>query len=445
MLNTNQSNQRKSWKYVLILPVLSAFMLLFQVETVAQVREETSKMATYAVSESFSSTLTKNTTDKELKELEKTFSNENRKLIISDVKRNKKGEIIEIKLLFDTGNTYHRVLHRRSNESIDDIQIFVKTDEKGNKNCGFIETDEELGAFMEANEGEIFAVPINDKSETYWSMDNMKKNGKDVVLIIKGKIKGATEKVKIPMNEELGEMKEISATDFEKKYKQKAVKNKLYYEVETVKVKVIVASWDEAKKITDEKKNKLEEEKVQSGYGIAFETETFPSENNIKKIKEDKKVDFQKALFIYDGKEISREDYEKIDPSIIASLSVLKSENAIEKYGAKGKNGVIEIKSQKYLEKTDPIYKEIKNNKDRKEAELNAKQNLNLSDEEIETRYNERKKLIEERKKVLEEKKAEREKEFDKRENLLKERKEEYEKRKKVIEEKREKLKEEKK
>lgn len=36
MLNTNQSNQRKSWKYTLILPVLSAFMLLFQVETVAQ-------------------------------------------------------------------------------------------------------------------------------------------------------------------------------------------------------------------------------------------------------------------------------------------------------------------------------------------------------------------------------------------------------------------------
>lgn len=36
MLNTNQSNQKKSWKYALILPVLSAFMLLFQVETVAQ-------------------------------------------------------------------------------------------------------------------------------------------------------------------------------------------------------------------------------------------------------------------------------------------------------------------------------------------------------------------------------------------------------------------------
>ena len=92
MLHTNQSHQKNAWKYATILPLLVGFMLLFQIETVAQVKEN-SKVAAYAVSSNFSSILTKNTTDKELRELEKTFSDEKYKLKISKVKRNEKGEI----------------------------------------------------------------------------------------------------------------------------------------------------------------------------------------------------------------------------------------------------------------------------------------------------------------------------------------------------------------
>lgn len=130
MLNTKQSNEKKSWKYVLILPVLSAFMLLFQVETVAQVKENPLVKTSYVVSTGYTSTVTRNTTNQELKEVEASFSDENQKLIISNVKRNKKGEIIEIKLLFDTGKTYHRVMERISKEPIDPIEIFIKTDRR---------------------------------------------------------------------------------------------------------------------------------------------------------------------------------------------------------------------------------------------------------------------------------------------------------------------------
>ncbi|MFV8345733.1 M56 family metallopeptidase [Flavobacterium sp. ZB4P13] len=46
MLNKNQSNKRNSWKYALILPVLVAFISLFQIEVIAQekVKEETNKV-----------------------------------------------------------------------------------------------------------------------------------------------------------------------------------------------------------------------------------------------------------------------------------------------------------------------------------------------------------------------------------------------------------------
>ncbi|WP_291135002.1 M56 family metallopeptidase [Flavobacterium sp. UBA7663] len=234
MLHTNQSNKKNVWKYATILPLLVGFMLLFQIETVAQVKESKIEETNYAVSSNYSSILTKNTTDKELRELEKTFSDEKHKLKISKVKRNKKGEIIEIKLLFDSGKTYVEILERKSTEPIDAIKIFINSDKDDNVTCGFEEVDNRV---VEADLVDDYNND-NEPTEKYWSMDNMKKNGKDVVLIINGKIKGTTEKVKFPIDEELGDMEEITPNEFEKKYKQKADKNKYYYEVETVKVKV---------------------------------------------------------------------------------------------------------------------------------------------------------------------------------------------------------------
>ena len=45
--------------------------------------------------------------------------------------------------------------------------------------------------------------------------------------------------------------------------------------------------------------------------------------------------------------EITAKEMESIDPNTIKAINVLKGEAAIEKYGEKGKNGVIEIKLKK--------------------------------------------------------------------------------------------------
>jgi hypothetical protein len=52
-------------------------------------------------------------------------------------------------------------------------------------------------------------------------------------------------------------------------------------------------------------------------------------------------------LFILDGKEINEEVLERIKPEDVESINVIKEKNAIDKYGEKGKNGVIEIFSKK--------------------------------------------------------------------------------------------------
>jgi N-acetylmuramoyl-L-alanine amidase len=48
-------------------------------------------------------------------------------------------------------------------------------------------------------------------------------------------------------------------------------------------------------------------------------------------------------IFVLDGKIISADEMKKIDVNTIESINVLKDKTATDKYGAKGKNGVVEI------------------------------------------------------------------------------------------------------
>lgn len=50
-----------------------------------------------------------------------------------------------------------------------------------------------------------------------------------------------------------------------------------------------------------------------------------------------------KPLIILDGKEISEDSIKNLGPDDIESINVIKDQNAINKYGEKGKNGVIEV------------------------------------------------------------------------------------------------------
>ncbi len=53
------------------------------------------------------------------------------------------------------------------------------------------------------------------------------------------------------------------------------------------------------------------------------------------------------AVYVLDGKIISEAEMKKIDPNTIESIDVLKDKTATDKYGDKGKNGVVEITSKK--------------------------------------------------------------------------------------------------
>ena len=64
-----------------------------------------------------------------------------------------------------------------------------------------------------------------------------------------------------------------------------------------------------------------------------------------------------KAIMYLDGEEISQEEFSKINPETIESVTVLKDKSATAIYGEKGKNGVIIINLKRKPESDSLISK----------------------------------------------------------------------------------------
>ncbi|MNK47047.1 BlaR1 peptidase M56 [compost metagenome] len=137
MLNKNQSNKRNYWKYSAVIPALGAFVLLFQIKTIAQEKKQNEAVVIQrdTIKDSDETIkITKNTTDKELNELPgKLKTNHNLDVEISDVKRNTKEELtaIQIKVKSDSGKK--QTIKIDGDEAIKDCELAIGTDENGTK------------------------------------------------------------------------------------------------------------------------------------------------------------------------------------------------------------------------------------------------------------------------------------------------------------------------
>jgi hypothetical protein len=127
MLNKNQSNKKNSWKYAFVLPLLVAFVFLFQVKVVAQEKEsiETEK-------EVVKYTILNTTSNKELREYSKKVKSEKGiDLKFEKIKRDKQNRIKEISIYTDNkiGKTERKIV--KGNKPIEEIIITLTEDEAG--------------------------------------------------------------------------------------------------------------------------------------------------------------------------------------------------------------------------------------------------------------------------------------------------------------------------
>ena len=362
MLHTNQSNKRNAWKYATILPLLVGFMLLFQIETVAQVKEN-SKVAAYAVEVDYSHIVTSKTTDAEIKEIETSFQDDDYNLKISNVKRNNEGEIIEIKLEFSSkkNSKTKNIKIVKGDKPITPIRIYIKEDKNNTKSVGFEEVKDKFVYSKYVSDEENSTIQVEKVENEGWTVDNMVKNGKKVNLIINGKLQVENEKIKIPLDQEIDVMKELNASDLKSKYNINKKEGEIYYELTTKKELKI--NEDKNLRINETTKNSSTRNEALTFDMSYKKTEQVDIINNI---KNGENVDAKKALIIFNDKEITYEELDKINPNEIASSSVMiATKYALNKYGEKAKNGVIVIESKDFFEKNNPDLMEklkLKNN-----------------------------------------------------------------------------------
>ncbi len=340
MLHTNQSNKKNVWKYATILPLLVGFMLLFQIETVAQVKEN-SKVAAYAVEVDYSHIVTSKTTDAEIREIENSFKDDDFTLKISNLKRNKEKKIIEIKLEFSSkkNSKSKNIKIVKGDKPIKPIKIYIKEDMNEEKSFGFEEVKDIVTAkYISVDD----SVEIDSISGGY-TIDNFVKNGKKVKIIINGKLQSENEKIKIPLDEEFDLFKELDENELESKYKIDKKEGEVYYELTTkkqLKIKQVSKTYDSNGDIRNESTN--------SGWGISYQAGN-PSTEKLIEVTNNPKVDISKTLIIYNGIEYNYSELNTIDPKNIEKI-VTKSPNddLIKLYGEKAKNGVIIIESKDY-------------------------------------------------------------------------------------------------
>jgi len=333
MLQKTQSTHLNRWKQALIIPLLIAFVFLFNTEVIA--KEITTSTPTPIIETNTGEdsaigdlvvVITKNTTFEELKAYKKLFKSKKIKFEYSDVDFNSKGEISSIALTLTTKNAEaaNGKFATIDDKAISDIQLGKRGDELFIKSQGFKNKTKGLYTFK-----------IDSES--------IKGDGENQKIIIRTNEDGKSE-VNTWIQKDSVKTINIRRTDGEKII---IVNGKRVSPDEMIETEI------EIKQGNENGGTYVYRYSSDSDYDNDDDNEE-EEEVEVKIIKsQDSKIVFnnsdskEKPLIIVDGKEISYKKFKKIDTNKIESVNVLKGDNAIEKYGKKAKNGVIVVKTKK--------------------------------------------------------------------------------------------------
>ena len=306
MLHKHPSNNKMQWKYALIIPMLAAFIFAFNTKTIAQKKESkwNIKISTVDL------IIDKNSSDSELNSEKETFKKEfDIELSFKKIKRNSEGEITAIKIdaKSPTSNANFSVSGTKPIKP-----IMISFDNNSNSIS--------IGNFEEKPTTYIYKV----------------KDGDNVTWIEKDENDSDTnvEEIIIKEVDEDGKNVWIHKDDDNKHKKIKIIKS------ENGKTKVEVIKSDNFN-IESENVNE-----IKKGENV-FIIKTDHDINEKPTDKKENKIFISKSngepLVLVDGKEVSKDAMKKLDPDQIEKINVLKGKKAIEKYGEKAKDGVIEI------------------------------------------------------------------------------------------------------
>ncbi len=135
MLNKNQSHKRNSLKYALIIPALIGFVVLFQIETIAQ-EKKTIHNTVSETQEGKAVTFDAKETDKSLKSLKNIFKKEKITTEVSKIKRNADGEITGIHITMKAADGNKKEFRLSQSTPIKTIFLYTNRLENGSYDFG---------------------------------------------------------------------------------------------------------------------------------------------------------------------------------------------------------------------------------------------------------------------------------------------------------------------
>ncbi|NHN25175.1 hypothetical protein FIA58_005725 [Flavobacterium jejuense] len=311
MLNQNQSNRKKLWKYSLIIPFLVAFVLLFQIETIAQVKEKednTTQNTITSSSTKIESKIDKNSTDKELKELGDALNEALEiQLEFDKIKRNKKNEITRIKVSATTDKSYKSVIELDETEGIEPFTVIAFENDKKEKIVNFIKNSQKSSTTTSSSVSTINNNSVVIKYDG-WRIEKYEDDKEPVLFIVNGNKQATGSNINFDYTVKVLNSKELNEKEALKKYGN-AGKNGAY-------------------EFTIEKRNDTNH------------------------------------LYIINGKEYTSNDLKGKKVNLDGSIAKLSDKEGKEKYGKKGRNGVSILNGKAVITdngKKDVIYIRSKN------------------------------------------------------------------------------------
>ncbi|UMB60439.1 hypothetical protein MHL31_15325 [Lutibacter sp. A80] len=340
MLHKTPSKKLNQWKYSLLIPVIIAFIATFNTKTIAQEKKLTEIENIDKLEVKLK--LDKDTDNETLKEEAAFFKKQfDADISFKNIKRNSNNEITGIKIT-SKYNSNSTVFIRKSDEPISPILITYNS-EIDKINIGDASNEDPESDYSKNIKIHEKHKKIHEKIKITNNLNTSKINNDTLIV----------ENNKFIINKIDDNNIEVEVTETEDSDKKNTVK---------VTNAIFISDEGEETKIDLDKINASENTYViesDDAKGHKIKTYTTNNESSIINEKE-------KPLVFVNGKETSYENIEKISPENIKSISVLKDDSAIKKYGEKAKKGVIEITTKENYSVTINVdEKEISTNLNR--------------------------------------------------------------------------------
>lgn len=361
MLHKSKSNLMNTWKYSIIVPLLAIFAMTFNTETIAQTSVNPTESPKHDQQNILKFVVTKDTKDQQLDFIKDKLSENGAIITFKNIKRNSKNEIIGIKVAYNHENS--KLVHsKKLSEPIKSIEISM------NSNNGKINMGEQTHTLSQTfkvetdkNEQSVLEKTTHNQDDSYHVI--YKKVDKDGTIKDSIFMERTTEKVNwTNVQGDKVEVLSVKKTNKESRifkndensplvlFDGKEINNDKMNSIDPNSIDNIQVLKDNAitKKYGDKGKNGVI--LITSKTNGISKTEdqsiiTTTKDENQKSISISKNG--IRPLYLIDGKEISKEEMEAIDPNTIESVDVLKDESVTKKYGKKGENGVIMITTKK--------------------------------------------------------------------------------------------------